>query len=99
VATTEIGYNPGPNDPPIWGLFDSGGLEVRWLPGDWNGPLSAQNQAFSILNANAGIAEVYIVLLRFSDPQTVSTWYEVGDRVYAPPEGETIDPPSEPPGG
>lgn len=74
--------NPGPTDPPIWALFDASGLQIRFLT-TGRTPDEAQEEAFAALDANAGSADVYIVQLRFSDPQNVHSWLEVGDRIYA----------------
>lgn len=76
--------NPGPNDPPVWALFDSRGLQMRYLL-DTRTAEEAEQQAHAALNANAGATDVYIVPVQFAEPHKVHTWYEVGDRIYAPP--------------
>lgn len=84
--------NPGPNDPPIWAMFDGSGLQMRYLLDGRTADL-AERDAFAALNANAGATDVYLAQVQFADPQIIDSWYEVGDRVYAPAEGETVTPP------
>jgi hypothetical protein len=77
---------PGADQVPCWSLFDAEGLQGRYTYGDETNrtPEQAQTEAFRNINANRDAAGVYIVQLRWSHPGTFTSWYEVGDRVYAP---------------
>lgn len=85
AAQVEVGM-PGPNEIPCWSMFDTTGLIMRYTYGDESNrtPAQAATEAFRNLNANRDDPTVYIVPLNWSNPGNFNTWYENGDRVYAP---------------
>lgn len=86
-------YYPTPPDEPCWAMFIPGyGLGIIYLNvGGMNSSEVDTVEAFRNINANRdGDPLPYIVKCLWQDSNAHNTFYEVGERVYAP-TGEEPD--------
>lgn len=91
---------PESPQPACWAIFDAGGLQGAYFWSEIDEAVGmteqqAEAQAFAAVNANRDDPAVYLVKCLWQDRTDHHTWYEQGDRVYAPTGG---DPDRVPPG-